>query len=174
MKFNLGAGLDIQPKEEGWVNVDIRSLPGIDVVADVRDLPFESGSADELLCNDILEHIPPADVARTLTEWRRVLRPGGMIRLRIPDLKRIARRFLAGSLPEDEAMLLIYGDQSPEWGGTEWGSHKAGYTDQQITDLLAQYDLWVQMILSPVNEHALYVTAVAGDGAKIVNAEDFF
>lgn len=163
MKLNLGCGNDIRPKGEGWINVDIRRLEGVDEVADVRDLSiFRDGCAEEILANDLLEHIPPADVPTALREWRRVLKPGGKLSLRIPDLKRIARRFLAGSLPEDEAMLLIYGDQSPEWGGTEFGSHKAGYTDQQITNLLTQYDLWVQMVFSPVNEHALYVEAIAG------------
>lgn len=161
MKLNLGAGNDIRPRPE-WINIDIRPLPGIDMVFDVRLLPFRTAEVDEILANDLLEHIPPADVSRALTEWRRVLKPGGKISLRIPDIKRIARRFLAGSIKDDEAMLLIYGDQSPEWGGTEFGSHKAGYTDQQITNLLAQYDLWVQMVFSPVDEHALYIEAIAG------------
>ena len=163
MRLNLGCGNDIRPKGEGWINVDIRRLEGVDEVADVRDLSiFRDGCAEEILANDLLEHIPPADIPRTLKEWRRVLQPDGKINIRIPDIKRIARRFLAGSITEDKAMLLIYGDQSPEWGGTEWGSHKAGYTDQQITNLLQQYDLWVQMVFSPVDEHALYVEATAG------------
>jgi tellurite methyltransferase len=52
-------------------------------VADLRErLPFEDASFDLVLCNAVLQHIPPEDVAATtLPELVRVLRPGGILQL---------------------------------------------------------------------------------------------
>ncbi len=47
------------------------------------ELPFEDGSFDVLTAWHVIEHV--ADVARTLAEWRRVLRPGGLLVLETPD-----------------------------------------------------------------------------------------
>ena len=80
-KLNLGCGTDIR---EGWVNLDSAALPGVDVVHDINSLPlpFAADSFDEIVCQDILEHI--ADYTPLLKELHRVLAPGGMLRVRVP------------------------------------------------------------------------------------------
>lgn len=79
-KLNLGCGLDT--KEE-YVNLDIFERPGVDVVYDVTSLPlpFEEGSFDEILCNDILEHV---DYVPLLQDLHRILAPGGILHVRVP------------------------------------------------------------------------------------------
>lgn len=79
-KLNLGCGTDIM---EGWVNLDIAALPGVDVVHDIQKspLPFADDSFDEILCNDVLEHVEYAPV---LKEIARILAPGGVVHIRVP------------------------------------------------------------------------------------------
>ena len=79
-KLNLGSGTDIRP---GYVNLDIAPLPGVDVVHDLAELPlpFETGSFDEVLCKDVLEHL---DYAPVLRELHRVLRRGGRLVVEAP------------------------------------------------------------------------------------------
>ncbi|EDP95548.1 methyltransferase domain-containing protein [Kordia algicida OT-1] len=61
--------------------------PLADVKADICDLPFEDDSFDTILCNHVLEHIP--DDTKAMQELYRVLKPGGMAILQIPqDLER--------------------------------------------------------------------------------------
>jgi SAM-dependent methyltransferase len=61
--------------------------PLADVKADICDLPFEDNAYDVILCNHVLEHIP--DDTKAMQELYRVLKPGGMAILQIPqDLKR--------------------------------------------------------------------------------------
>jgi len=51
-------------------------------VADVRDLPFPSGSLDAVLSDSTLDHFDDEeDIARSLRELRRVIRPGGTLLL---------------------------------------------------------------------------------------------
>ena len=80
MKINLGCGNDIRP---GWVNVDCAALPGVDIVHDlnVLPLPFEDAVADEIACEDVLEHV---DYVPLLKEMHRVLKPGGTINISVP------------------------------------------------------------------------------------------
>ncbi|MDB5244346.1 MAG: methyltransferase protein [Parcubacteria group bacterium] len=80
-KLNLGCGTDIR---EGWINLDSALLPGVTVVHDVNTLPlpFPDSSFDEILCQDIIEHI--AEYVPLLKELHRILTPGGRLRIQVP------------------------------------------------------------------------------------------
>lgn len=79
-KLNLGCGTDIQ---DGWVNLDSASLPGVDVVHDIANLPlpFADGMFDEILCHDILEHL---DYIPALRDLHRILKKDGALTIRVP------------------------------------------------------------------------------------------
>jgi len=69
-----------------YTTTDLLS-PLADVKADICNLPFEDNSFDTILCNHVLEHIP--DDTKAMQELYRVLKPGGMAILQIPqDLER--------------------------------------------------------------------------------------
>lgn len=75
MKLNLGCGND--PKV-GFINLDYRQLPGVDVVRDVlRGLPFADETFDLVESENFLEHIPQTDVIFVMNEIWRVLKKGG-------------------------------------------------------------------------------------------------
>jgi len=74
------------------------------VVGDARELPFADGSFDVVHSYSVLQHLPKADVRRVAAEIRRVLRPGGLAWIEMPNargplnLTRRARRgFTEGS-----------------------------------------------------------------------------
>jgi SAM-dependent methyltransferase len=83
-KLHLGCGDKIL---DGFLNVDARDLPGVDMSdVDVVDLTrFESGSFDLVYACHVLEHIPRTRTFDALLEWNRVLHPGGVLRLAVPD-----------------------------------------------------------------------------------------
>ena len=58
---------------------------------DVLDLPFEDDTFDLVLCNHVLEHIEPDNVA--ISELARVLKPGGRAILQVPISKNSAETF---------------------------------------------------------------------------------
>lgn len=57
-------------------------------------LPFADGMVDRVYSEHFIEHVPPAQAIAWLREVRRVLRPGGRLRLTTPDLDRYVRGFL--------------------------------------------------------------------------------
>lgn len=79
-RLNVGCGTDIRT---GWVNLDSANLQGVNVVHDLESLPlpFEDNIFDEILCQDVLEHLNYIPV---LQDLHRILKPSGRITIRVP------------------------------------------------------------------------------------------
>ena len=111
--LNFGCGDVFVP---GWINADLnpqrdargaRSQRGRLVVLEQADaellyleqdalerFPFEDGAFEWVFCEHFIEHIPAAEAIRWLREMRRLLRPGGILRVSTPDLARYVRGYL--------------------------------------------------------------------------------
>ncbi len=62
-----------------------------------RPWPFGDASADVVYASHVFEHLAPASATLFLREAKRVLRPTGVLRLVVPDLRRLAQRYLDDS-----------------------------------------------------------------------------
>jgi predicted SAM-dependent methyltransferase len=83
MKLHLGCGSRYIP---GFTHIDARNLPHIDIVGPVDSLPsIKTNSVDLIYTCHVLEHFKRNDVKHTLLEWFRVLKPGGELRIAVPD-----------------------------------------------------------------------------------------
>jgi SAM-dependent methyltransferase len=80
---------------DGWINVDLDPSGRPDVVADLaRPLPFADACADAIFSEDFVAQLEPDALRRFLAECRRMLKPGGTLRVLTPDLQRFARMYL--------------------------------------------------------------------------------
>lgn len=69
----------------GWINADVH--PGTDLIVFLeRRLPFFANSLRRIFMEHVLEHVPFSTGVFFLREARRVLMPGGVIRIAMPDL----------------------------------------------------------------------------------------
>ncbi len=85
-RMNWGCGEQPPP---GWINVDKVEGPGIAISGDIRDgLPLPEGSIDYIVSIHAVQDLPYLTVVPALREFRRVLKPGGILRLGLPDLDR--------------------------------------------------------------------------------------
>lgn len=92
IRINFGSGPHPLP---GWVNVDLDRAGRPDVIADLsRPLPFADGCADYLHTEDFIAQLEPDALASFLAECRRIVKPGGCLRLLTPDLARFMRTYL--------------------------------------------------------------------------------
>lgn len=62
-------------------------------------LPFDGAVLEAIYCSHVLEHLPTAHVQPLLDEFRRVLAPGGRLRILVPDLESSLRDLIAGDAP---------------------------------------------------------------------------
>ena len=83
IRVNLGCGELPVP---GYLNVDRRALPGVDIVADVLKLPFAKGSLSEIMSAHLVEHFRERQLRdQILPYWKSLLNQDGMIRIICPD-----------------------------------------------------------------------------------------
>jgi len=136
MKLNLGCGEDIR---DGYVNIDTIANKGVDLVCDItKRLPFEDGVCEEIIAQDILEHLTREQLIKTLGEISRILKVGGQLFVRIPNINAIFDQF---AQDPDTRNLFLYGDTSQTG---VWGAHKAGYTSKEFIILCRRNSLVIK------------------------------
>jgi SAM-dependent methyltransferase len=117
-RVHLGCGLKTPPD---WVNIDsslnarlskypllLRALKAVGIVPrtategwnptvvghDLRKpLPFQNDSASAVYTSHLLEHLYLSEAKRLLNECYRILAPGGVLRVVVPDLEAIVREY---------------------------------------------------------------------------------
>jgi len=121
------------------MNSDVLAGPDIDLPCDIRQgLPLDSNSLDYITSSHALQALPYLDVVPALCELRRVLAPGGVLRLALPDLERGLAAYLRADpayfyIPDDEA-LTIAGKFIVQM--TWYGSNRMLFTDDFARELL--------------------------------------
>ena len=83
------AGVD--PSAEAVARARLRVPTGTIEVAELARLPFDTAAFAVVACNDVLQHVDERDVARSLAELRRVLRPDGVLLVRTNGGRRARR-----------------------------------------------------------------------------------
>jgi predicted SAM-dependent methyltransferase len=125
-RLQIGAG---STKHAGWLNSDLISG---DIYLDLgRRLPFRDGTFAYVFGEHVIEHIRPDRAQRLLRELHRVIRPGGVLRLTTPDLRKI---------------IAIYDDRNAVVSRDEYSRFLAGVTgatyDQPARILNDYLRLW--------------------------------
>ena len=91
MKLDIGCGVF---KREGYTGVDIDPDVNPDICAPMGEIPLPDGSVDEIFSSHALEHVTKFEVVPVLREWKRILKPGGLIDVQVPDLAWCCRAWL--------------------------------------------------------------------------------
>ena len=94
MKYlNLGCGSRFHPE---WANIDSRPFNPEILAHDLRiGIPFADNSFEVVYHSHLLEHLIKTQALGFLRECRRVLKPGGIIRVVVPNLERIVRNYIS-------------------------------------------------------------------------------
>lgn len=114
-KIHIGCG----PKYiEGFLHIDMMPLPHVDVTGAAEDLHYLPDACVHLIyAAHILEHYNRKDFLEVLYEWHRVLLPGGVLRLAVPDFAACAKLYYEEGLRDGLSGLigLIVGGQRNEY-----------------------------------------------------------
>ena len=109
-RLNWGCG---ESPEPGWINSDTKEAPGV-LSCDIRDgLPIDSNSLDYAVSIHALPEVPYHDLIPVLGELRRVLKPGGILRLALPDLEKGVEAYKR----DDRSYFLIPDSDMESTGG---------------------------------------------------------
>ncbi len=95
--LDAGCGEGVLVEEYRHAGYDIRGLDQnyaseYVVKGDIKNIPFDDGTFDLVLCLDVLEHLHYDDQFRALVEIHRILKTNGTLLLAIPNLAHFASR----------------------------------------------------------------------------------
>ena len=135
-RLNWGCG----PKPQaGWLNADQRPAPGVDLCGGIRDgLPLPDESLEYIVSIHALQELPYLDVVPALQDLRRILQPGGVLRLSLPDLD----RGIAAYQRNDPAYFYVPDEETRTISGklivqmTWYGASRTLFTFQFADELL--------------------------------------
>lgn len=106
--LNVGCGRNAHPT---FINMDYLWHPQIDICWDItRGLPFEDQSIEGIFTEHCLEHFSLPVAFEILKDLRRVLKPGGTLRIVVPDAEIYLRTYLA-QLGGDKNAKFPFQDQ---------------------------------------------------------------
>ncbi|MEI6984956.1 MAG: methyltransferase domain-containing protein [Rhodospirillaceae bacterium] len=132
-RLHLGCGQRYIP---GFYHIDARPWPHVDYVARIERLDFISDATVDLIyASHVLEHFSRWECLPVLKEWGRVLRPGGVLRLAVPDFAACAKLYYEHGL--EDALngligLISGGQRHPD------DFHKMVFDEQLLSQLLVQ------------------------------------
>ncbi len=130
------------------VRLDIDPSVSPDIVASMTDMSgVPSNSVDAVWSAHNLEHLYAHEVPLALREFSRVLKPGGVAVLIIPDLQEVARHVAEGNLDQTLyvspagpicAIDVLFGHRGYIASGNRFMAHKTGFTAKSLQRRLAE------------------------------------
>jgi predicted SAM-dependent methyltransferase len=154
--LNVGCGYPLRQKlhrhfhgpEWREVRLDLDPAVEPDIVCSITDIsPVSADSVDAVWSSHNLEHLPRHEVPLALVEFLRVLKPGGLLLLTLPDLQQVARLVVEDRL-EDAAYMsqsgpitpldMIFGHTASLARGNRFMAHRTGFTARTLHKLLLE------------------------------------
>src|SRR4051794_35533020 len=106
-----------QQAHPDWKILDLLPGPHVDFVGNCTDLTqFPDGSVTEIYASHVLEHLGyRQELPLALAEFRRALKPGGRLRVSVPNLATLCALFADPALTAEErvhVMRMMFGGQT--------------------------------------------------------------
>ncbi|MCK5295270.1 MAG: methyltransferase domain-containing protein [Alphaproteobacteria bacterium] len=108
MKKKLEIGGGKKPRE-GYLQMDMKKLKGVDVVGDAKKLPFEDGELSEIYGHWLLEHFAYREIPKLLKEWHRALEKGGKVHMVTNNGEAHTFAYLEGVIDIHEYNRMLFG-----------------------------------------------------------------
>lgn len=138
IKLHLGCG---DRYLDGYTNIDFPTSEHTvmkvkaDVYQDVRTLEYKDGSVDEIRTHHMFEHFSRQEALKLLAQWRRWLKPNGVLRIEMPDFGRAAFWYsFSGLRRRFELSRHIFGSQE-----AKWAFHLDGWDRKKLKFVLKQF-----------------------------------
>ena len=132
IKINMGCGWRDFGKD--WVHIDGGDYPHLDS-KDIFNLPYDDNSVDLIYASHVIEYFNRDEIKNTLSEWIRVLKPNGKLRLAVPNFESIVKIYNMKEYSLDNCLGLLYGKMPM---GDETIYHRPTYDYKSLSNLLSE------------------------------------
>jgi SAM-dependent methyltransferase len=161
LKLNVGCGDHPLP---GWVNTDLNPChPSITRLDATQPFVFPDGYFDYVFSEHMIEHVPYAGARVMLYECRRVLRPGGKIRISTPDLNFLVGLCNPPHFPIEASYIVWacreFNPGSPARATVVLNNFVRNWGHQFIFDPTTLIDLMAEAGFSTFSHHRIHESA---------------
>lgn len=132
--LNVGCG---HHPIESMINVDMRKLPGVDLVADAENIELPEKSVQGIYSSHVLEHFSHEKLRRKiLPNWVRLLKSEGEFRAVVPDAEAMLEAYAKGFMIFEDLRMVTFGAQE-----YEGDFHFNMFSRESLKDLLEEAGL---------------------------------
>lgn len=158
-KVNIGCGT---LTKFDYINIDSRELDGVDIVADVKKLPFDKNELDEVYAAHLLEHFEDETLEKELLPyWYSLIKINGKIRIIVPNIGEMAKQYSDGKIPFSQFKEIVFGGQ--EYSGNY---HYTMFDEDKLKSLLEKVGFKKVTVISNKRENGL-CTEMEIEGIKL-------
>lgn len=132
LKLHIGG----KEKSPGWKILNIAPNPDVDFVGSCTDLEqFYDNSVTEIYASHVLEHLGfRHELPKALSEFYRILTPGGIARISVPDMDILCQIVIHPQLKVEERIFImshLFGGQTDQYD-----FHKVGLNFELLSHFL--------------------------------------
>lgn len=143
-KLHLGCGK--RNFGEDWIGIDKADFPHIKY-KDVTKLPFRNNEVDLIYASHLIAYFSREELVMILNEWKRVLKPGGILRLATPDFDAIGRLIMLSGHSLQSFLGPLYGQMKVNdkeiFHKTVYNFNNLGYLLYQVGfNNVKKYNFW--------------------------------
>jgi predicted SAM-dependent methyltransferase len=129
---HVGCGQKSSPE---FINIDAQPFAHVHIVTDdITSLAdFETGTVDLIYMCHVLEHIKGDDLRKVLSEMRRALKDGGVLRISVPDFDALIKVYDASGKDMNSIRRQLMGGQDHQYN-----IHYSVFNHQRLAELLKE------------------------------------
>ena len=165
LKLHLGCGW--RDFGDDWVHIDGGDYEHLDH-ENITALPYKDKTVDLIYASHVLEYFDRDEVIYVLKEWKRVLKPGGKLRLAVPNFNKMVELYTQGLIDLDDMLGPLYGKMDM---GYHEIYHKTTYDKESLFQLLVKESQfsdmerwdWKQVDHGVFDDHSQAYMAPKGD-----------
>lgn len=140
-KLNIGCG---SRRLAGYIGIDAIPRPAADMVAPAWAIPLPDNSVDEIISLHLWEHFYRWECDAVMHEWRRLLKPDGLLVLELPNLLKCCQNILTGKVrggkdPNQLGYWGLFGDPREK---DPFMSHRWGWTPSTLSAFLKEHGFY--------------------------------
>jgi predicted SAM-dependent methyltransferase len=155
IKIHMGCGW--RDFGSDWVHIDGGDYDHLNYKS-ITELEFSNDTIDLIYASHVLEYFDRMEVIPLLAEWRRVLKPDGVLRIAVPDFAALCNLYQRCEIRLENVLGPLYGAMNM---GDEKIYHKTTYDLHNLNSLLTEngfYDImrydWRKTEHSQFDDHS--------------------
>jgi predicted SAM-dependent methyltransferase len=166
LRLHLGCG---PINAVGYINIDFAPMRHVHLMQSVERLRrFQTGSVDLIYASHVLEHISHQNTLLVLREWARALKPGGTLRIAVPDFDALVRIYALKNRAIPAIQGMLFGGQDYP-GNAHFTAFNSGY----LAQLLVEAGFEIPKKWGPIHDEEPFRSDHSGlevdvDGEKIL------